>query len=180
MDERVPFSLVLTIPLSDPPENKYNLFRIRLRPAAVPPARPSRHRRARRRAARGAAQRRRLAVAVGRARPRAQGREVRDRDDGRGVEDWRVRGEGGGLEGGVGGGLVGGGFVGGGGGGGGGGLEEEEEEKRRGNGNERGRFLSFVSPLEENACLNRLFISFISFRMFLFANRCCLVDEERE
>ena len=155
MDKRVPFSLVLTIPLSDPPENKYNLFRIRLRPAAVPPARPSRHRRARRRAARGAAQRRRLAVAVGRARPRAQGREVRDRDDGRGVEDWRVRGEGGGVE-------------------------EEEEEKRRGNGNERGRFLSFVSPLEENACLNRLFISFISFRMFLFANRCCLVDEERE
>jgi hypothetical protein len=165
MDKRVPFSLVLTIPLSDPPENKYNLFRIRLRPAAVPPARPSRHRRARRRAARGAAQRRRLAVAVGRARPRAQGREVRDRDDGRGVEDWRVRGEGGGGGGGRAAGPP---------------LEEEEEEKRRGNGNERGRFLSFVSPLEENACLNRLFISFISFRMFLFANRCCLVDEERE
>ena len=154
MDKRVPFSLVLTIPLSDPPENKYNLFRIRLRPAAVPPARPSRHRRARRRTARGAAQRRRLAVAVGRARPRAQGREVRDRDDGRGVEDWRVRG-GGGV-------------------GGRGGGEEKRERKR-----ER-VILVFRFPLEENACLNRLFISFISFRMFLFANRCCLVDEERE
>ena len=92
MDKRVPFSLVLTIPLSDPPENKYNLFRIRLRPAAVPPARQGRHRRARRRAARGEAQRRREPRALGRAGPPAQGREVRDRDDGRGVVEGRSRG----------------------------------------------------------------------------------------
>ena len=73
--------------------NKTKRKRLRLRPPAVPPARPRRHRRPRRRAARGEAQRRGQPRALRRAGPPAQGREVRDRDDGRGVGVGAVEGE---------------------------------------------------------------------------------------
>ena len=87
-----PFPPLLTLFRFAPETKQNSKRRVRLRPAAVPPARQGRHRRARRRAARGEAQRRREPRALGRAGPPAQGREVRDRDDGRGVVEGRSRG----------------------------------------------------------------------------------------
>ena len=88
-----PFPPLLTLFRFAPETKQNSKRRVRLRPAAVPPARQGRHRRARRRAARGEAQRRREPRALGRAGPPAQGREVRDRDDGRGVGVGAVEGE---------------------------------------------------------------------------------------